>query len=150
MNFAQPKKKFNFHRELPVAKTKASYRGSYRSYSTSLKEAIWKLHQEKGLPFSQISQSFQIPIKNIARWCKFGYQRKLGAGRKVSDPQMELMLDTWIRETHEEGAIVSYKKIQGKALEFSQVNEFKASKCWLKNFMKRKNLVGKYEIGWKN
>ena len=60
------------------------------------------------------------------------------------------MLYTWMRENYDEGMVISYHKIQVQALQYSKVNEFKASKCWLKNFLRRKNLAGKYEIGWRN
>ena len=46
--------------------------------------------------------------------------------------------------------MISYRIIQEKALGMSEVREFKGSKCWLKNFLRRKKIVGKYEIGWRS
>ncbi|CAF1042361.1 unnamed protein product [Brachionus calyciflorus] len=73
--------------------------------------------------------------------------RRLNAGysRSSNFENLEDELKIWITETRNSGACVSGKLIQTKALEMSVrhgVNDrFKASQGWLRNFLRRNNLV---------
>ena len=72
--------------------------------------------------------------------------RRLNAGPRPLDfENLENELKNWINETRNGGACVSGKLIQTKALEISVrhgfSDRFKASQGWLRNFLKRYNLV---------
>ena len=75
-----------------------------------------------------------VPIKSLRRWVKVGYIRKKGGGRKVKDPKMEKKIYKWYLECCKHDIAVTPRMIKIKALEFSHVKEFNASKGWLAKF----------------
>ena len=65
----------------------------------------------------------------------------LGGGRKTQDPEMEKKLIEWYHECHDVQKIpLTAKMIKKKALEFSLIKEFSASKGWFEKFKKKYNL----------
>jgi transposase-like protein len=120
-------------------------RGPYRSYAIEEKQTVIKLYKN-GKSYAFISRVLGIPQKNIVRWCKNGVYRKEGAGRKIGDSEMERFVIQWITESYTEGSLIKSKKIREKALEFSTKTEFKSSKGWMKNFIRRYGLNERYLI----
>ncbi len=54
-----------------------------------------------------------IPEKNIKRWIKNGPERKKGAGRKTTDPEMEKQLIDWITKIFTEtGQLIDLKALK--------------------------------------
>lgn len=93
-----------------------------------------------------ISRLLRIPQKNIVRWCKNGIHRKEGAGRKIGDAEMEHKVCEWIDLKFDQGWMVTGRAIREKAMEFSTKKDFKSSKGWLKNFLRRHKINEKYSI----
>ena len=88
-----------------------------------------------GMSFAAISKNLEIPQKNVVRWCKEGYHTA-DSNRRIADTQMEVDLVAWINSAKQNG-IVRQAEIQRKARELCRNNLFKASRGWLKNFLKR-------------
>lgn len=110
------------------------HRGPYRSYTTAEKNHVVQLNK-MGMSFASISKSLQIPQKNVVRWCKEGFIGR-EASRRVADAEMEQELATWIKTAKKQG-LVKQADIQQKAKEMSKNPNFKASRGWLKNFLRR-------------
>lgn len=108
-------------------------RGPYRSYSNNEKNHVVSLHQN-GMTFAKISKLLEIPQKNIVRWCKEGYIAK-DVSKRVADHNMEKSLFEWIAKMNH--STLKHWEIQEKAKALSANPEFKASRGWLKNFLKR-------------
>ena len=88
-----------------------------------------------GMSFAAISKNLEIPQKNVVRWCKEGFHTA-DSNRRIADTQMEVDLVAWINCAKQNG-IVRQAEIQRKARELCRNNLFKASRGWLKNFLKR-------------
>ena len=72
-------------------------------------------------------------------------QRKCGAGRRPSFPELEDIICDWIIDKRANSSIVRRGDIQQFALKMASSlgiasMEFKASDCWLSKFMKRYDL----------
>ena len=105
--------------------------------------------------YSQVAKIFKITRRHVRVWVRnkqtiakmTAKNRRLNAGysRSSNFENLEDELKIWITETRNSGACVSGKLIQTKALEMSVrhgVNDrFKASQGWLRNFLRRNNLV---------
>ncbi len=62
----------------------------------------------------------------------------LGGGRKIRDPEMECKLYEWYIDYHENKNLpVTSRMIKTKALEFTKLNDFHASKGWLEKVKKK-------------
>ena len=114
-------------------KVRDKYRGPYRSYTMEEKQHVIELHHA-GQTFASISKELSIPQKNVVRWCKEGEMGK-DMSRRVADVDLERSLADWIRKRSWNS--VSLAAIQRRALQLSSNPEFKASRGWLKNFMRR-------------
>jgi hypothetical protein len=90
---------------------------------------------KEGMSFAAISKNLEIPQKNVVRWCKEGFHT-VDSNRRVSDSQMESDLVAWINCAKKKG-VVKQAEIQRKARELCHNRLFKASRGWLKNFLKR-------------
>lgn len=110
------------------------HRGPYRSYTAQEKNHVVQLNQT-GMTFAAISKSLEIPQKNVVRWCREGFNAH-DASRRIADSQMEVELAAWIVWAKRSG-LVKQTDIQQKARELSTNPLFKASRGWLKNFMRR-------------
>jgi hypothetical protein len=65
----------------------------------------------------------------------------LGGGRKIRDPEMERQLYDWYLDYHVRNRFpVTSQMIKAKALEFSKLEDFYASKGWLEKIKKKYNL----------
>ena len=62
----------------------------------------------------EVSKMYGVSVNNICRWKK-SCERKVGAGRKISDEEMEKKLLEWILATN----YATRKQIQKKAKEFA-------------------------------
>ena len=88
-----------------------------------------------------VSENFQVTVKNLKRWLKVGSDRKKGGGCKVKDPEMERKLLGWLTEYQiAQGNHVTSKMFKHKALEFTTNQTFTASKGWLEKIKKRHGL----------
>ena len=71
--------------------------------------------------------------------------RVSGAGRKVTDGNLEEALFQWVIDRRNDCKVVTRKKIQRKALELAEslemVKPFNASNGWCANFLKRYGLT---------
>jgi hypothetical protein len=64
----------------------------------------------------------------------------LGGGRKIRDPEMEKKLYDWYIDYHVNKKLpVTSRMIKSKALEFSNLEDFHASKGWLEKVKKKYN-----------
>jgi hypothetical protein len=91
-----------------------------------------ELLQTKSL--REVSQEYNVPIKSLKRWKIIGHERKKGGGRKQKDPEMEKRLLDWcLKQNHK----LKSKEVRCKALEFSSVSGFKASKGWFEKFKRK-------------
>ena len=65
----------------------------------------------------------------------------LGGGRKIRDPEMEMILFSWYLDLKENKKIsVTSKMVKQKALEITKHRDFIASKGWLEKFKKKHHL----------
>ena len=83
-----------------------------------------------------MAKKYNVSVNNICRWRK-RCDRRSGAGRKVTDTEMEERLLEWIKK---QTGIISRKTIQNKARELGSQEDFKASKGWFERFYKRNQL----------
>lgn len=113
---------------------RVKHRGPYRSYTAEEKNHVVHLNQ-MGMTFAAISKNLQIPQKNVVRWCKEGFIDK-DSSRRVADADMELELAEWLRQARR-NKLLRQSDIQEKARAMSKNPNFKASRGWLKNFLRR-------------
>jgi hypothetical protein len=118
------------------------HRGPYRSYTLQEKNHVVEL-SHSGMSFAAISKSLEIPQKNVVRWCREGFNTG-DPNRRIADSQMEESLAAWIVKT-KRFAVLRQVDIQMKARELSTNPQFKASRGWLKNFMRRLGIRVKEE-----
>lgn len=123
---------------------KRGKRGEYRKYDESLKARA--IQQAKRTSVLQTCKDFNIPAKNLKRWMQQGPIRRKG-GRKTQDPEMEENLSCWIAGYQDKYLKTpTSKMIKEKALQYSQVEGFKASKGWLEKFLLRQGLTLKVKL----
>lgn len=82
-----------------------------------------------------------MSLNNLCRWKK-SCSRRSGAGRKVTDSNMEEKLLEWIRSARDKGEYLSKAAIQKQALLLSKNSTFKASKGWYERFYRRNYHLG--------
>lgn len=109
-------------------------RGPYRTYTVQEKNHVVHLHTS-GMTFAAISKMLKIPQKNVVRWCKEGFINR-ETSRRVADSRMEELLSVWLKDARKSG-LLKHVDIQQKARELSTNSHFKASRGWLKNFLRR-------------
>ena len=109
----------------------------YKTFSNKEKLACIKLVNEIG--FEKTALFYNVSIKTLKRWVTKGIKEKR-SGRKIKDPEMEKKLIQWYKKKIEAGIKVSAKDIKEKALQFTKINKFKASKGWLDRLKNRHNL----------
>jgi hypothetical protein len=83
-----------------------------------------------------VARRFNISVNNICRWKK-GTKRKVGAGRKIVNLDMEEKVIDYVKEMTRNGKQFSRRQIQQKAREVSIDPTFKASKGWFERFYNR-------------
>lgn len=98
---------------------------------------------EEGRKLTDISKELGIPAKNIRRWKEEGINRKVGAGRRIKDIDMELNLRRWLIGEWNSGRYPSCKEIKQMAKTLSTNIEFRASKGWLQKFVDRTRRITK-------
>lgn len=82
----------------------------------------------------------KVPLKSLRRWIQIGHERKKGGGRKVRDPKMEVKLYYWYNCCKKKNFIVTPRMIKIKALSFTKLKDFNASKGWLAKFQNKYRL----------
>ena len=108
----------------------------YQMFSNSFKALC--IRECQRLSPKKVAEKRSIPLKSLKRWIEVGADRKKGGGRKVKDPEMESRLIDWYLEEYGVLPIaVGAKALREKALEFSTISEFQASKGWLEKFKKK-------------
>lgn len=117
----------------------SSRRKKYAMYSTEVKRKC--IENSKFNDLKTVSQLFAVPLKSLRRWIQIGPERLKGAGRKVRDKQMERKLFEWYEDNKRNDILITSKMIKAKALEFTSLNDFNASKGWFAKFKKKYNLV---------
>lgn len=127
-------------------------RGSYKIVCLETKLEAVRLARITSI--KEASESLKIPEKNIKRWLRNGPERKKGAGRKTTDPNMEKHLLQWIaKEYRNTGQFPDSKEIKRMAKDLTRYDEFKASKGWCDKFLRRNALFFEYlkeeTIGYK-
>jgi|JI10StandDraft_1071094.scaffolds.fasta_scaffold1174513_1 hypothetical protein len=111
-------------------------RGPYRSYTLEEKDYVIQLH-ETGRSFASISKELEIPQKNVVRWCRESESKE--PNKRTIDRAMEIRLVAWINLSPKKDSL-THDEIRMKALELSRNPLFKASRGWLKNFIRRHGL----------
>ena len=83
------------------------------------------------MSISAVSKMYGISINNLCRWKKT-CERKVGAGRKVNDKELEEKLIGFVKiqKNRNGGANLTRRIIQDKAIKWSSNPNFKASKGW--------------------
>lgn len=118
--------------------------GPYKhTYPRKFKELIV---QQAGLfGIKATCKKFNVTRKNVERWCKNGLDRKKGAGRKTTNPEMELEILNWVEDyIRRERKIPKRNYIIIRAMEYAD-GAFKASKGWCDKFLKRnKSILEQY------
>lgn len=61
-----------------------------------------------------MARKFQISVNNICRWKK-GCVRKVGAGRKITNQQLEERMIDYVKGLVKSGESLTRKKVQLKA-----------------------------------
>lgn len=113
---------------------------------TSYKHSFPRKFKENVVQYSKIyginetCKKFKVTKKNIERWQLKGLERKKGAGRKTTNPQLELEMLDWV-----EDYIRNNKKLPKRKFIILQAKNFvsesfKASKGWCDKFLKRNKL----------
>ncbi|KAL4477697.1 hypothetical protein ABPG74_002847 [Tetrahymena malaccensis] len=121
--------------------TTKSKRGHYKKYSVKLKKKLVNLLLEGEQP-KDLSQRYNIPMKNLQRWKIYGAERREGGGRKIMDLNMEvILLEYCIDYTLRGRCRCPRKLIMQKARDFTKEdNKFKGSKGWLDKYSTRTGL----------
>lgn len=116
-------------------KVKREYeRGKYKILDEAMKKQI--VEETLHSTIVDVARKYDVSVNNICRWRK-RCDRRSGAGRKVSDTEMEGELLRWI---HSQSGVISRKTVQKKAIELGKSEGFKASKGWFERFYKRNKL----------
>lgn len=118
--------------------------GPYKhTYPRAFKEEVVSFAQTNGVRAT--CRKFSVTRKNVERWCKNGLDRKKGAGRKTTNPAMEVEILAWVEDyIRREGKLPKRNYIIIRASEFTD-NAFKASKGWCDKFLKRnKSILQQY------
>lgn len=115
-----------------------SKRGKYKMFSEIEKERY--LEMIKYMDIKEIAAEYDVPLKNLKRWLKVGFNRKKGCGRKVRDPELELNLINWYKDKRINNKQVTVNKFMTKAKMLSNLSDFKASKGWLNKVRIKHNL----------
>ena len=138
---------------MDTACTGSSHKGQrIAAYSIAFKLKV--IEFAKANNNTQAHKAFQVDRKCIIKWRKVEEslkaeenkgikKRKIGGGRKLGYPDIELKLLEWIKKRRDAGARVTGKslKIEGKRLHRLQGNQgFKGSCGWLRKFMRRHKL----------
>jgi transposase-like protein len=74
----------------------------------------------------EVAKKYGVSVNNICRWRK-RCDRRSGAGRKVTDMEMENNLLLWLTK---QNAPIPRKEVQLMAKKMSRSQGFKASKGW--------------------
>lgn len=115
-----------------------SKRGKYRMYSAEEKREYLNLLKE--INIKKVANDYNVPLKNLKRWIKVGFQRKKGCGRKVRDPNLEKYLIDWYNYKRKMKKCVTVSLFLTKAKKFNKLTDFKASKGWLNKVKLKHNL----------
>lgn len=111
-------------------------RGKYRVFTREEKHVV--LEYAKNTNFKEAEIVWGVNLKSLKRWAKFGIYKKKMSGRKIRDMEMEVKLASWFRrQNYSKNNPPNKKRIVKKALEYSKLESFKASKGWLDKFLKR-------------
>ena len=51
---------------------------------------------EKGNSIGKIAETYNVHVKSLRRWIKNGPENKIGAGRKIKDPEMEKFFNRYV------------------------------------------------------
>lgn len=113
-------------------------RGRYKILSEEEKKNIVQESQKSTIV--DVAKKYGVSVNNICRWRK-RCNRRSGAGRKVTDTEMEGQLLDWIES---QSGVICRREVQEKAKELAKQSDFKASKGWFERFYKRNKL---YELG---
>jgi len=62
----------------------------------------------------EVSRRFNISVNNICRWKK-GCARKVGAGRKITNQNLEEKVIQYVKNLVRKGELLTRKKVQLKA-----------------------------------
>ena len=99
----------------------------------------------------QASHFYGINEDLVRFWCKredkfkagkaSGKFRLGGGGRKAQNREFEGELYAWIKDKESQNIQLTAKSIREKAKELSKDDQFSASSCWCKNFMRRHGLL---------
>ena len=116
---------------------KRKKRGTYRKYTILQRKEAISLAQKLD-DINTTALILDVPIKNLKRWLKNGFERKKG-GRKTQDPEMEVKLKAWICEFFKfNKKMPEHLLIKKMALKLSNFQmTFKASKGWYEKFILR-------------
>ena len=121
------------------------------SYTASFKLKVVQYAEDTNK--SAASKLFGVHRKRVQEWCKQKDQLKQlksnarslpGRGRKVSYPDIEKRLLTWMTDIREAGGRVTGKGLKRECLRLHRLygnQSFKASAGWYRGFKKRNNIV---------
>jgi len=114
--------------------------GPYKhTYPRKFKETVVDFAQSNGIKAA--CKKYQVTRKNVERWCKNGLDRKKGAGRKTTNPAMEVEILAWVEDyIRREGKLPKRNYIIIRAMEYAD-GAFKASKGWCDKFLKRNKSI---------
>lgn len=124
---------------------------SRRQYSASFKRKVILYAEEKNNVAAE--RSFGVSEKCVRGWrqqrdkifaCS-GTRRSFRGPKQGQFPLVEEAVKEWVREQRDKSLSVSYEDIEGKARAVAnemdiERSDFKISKKWVANFMKRHNL----------
>lgn len=129
------------HRFKLEKETKNSRKKGFKYKMFSKEDKKFCLDLLQIFDYNAVAKLCNIPIKSLKRWAIIGPDRKKGGGRKTRDPQMEADLIKWINEKLLKGEFFDIKMIKSKALQFTKVEGFLASKGWFNKFQKKYKFV---------
>jgi len=114
--------------------------GPYKhTYPRKFKEMVVQFAESNGIRLT--CRKFNVTRKNVERWCKNGLDRKKGAGRKTTNPAMEVEILSWVEDyIRRERKLPKRNYIIIRAMEYAD-GAFKASKGWCDKFLKRNKAI---------
>ena len=114
--------------------------GPYKhTYPRKFKETVVDFAMTNGIKAA--CKKYVVTRKNVERWCKNGLDRKKGAGRKTTNPTMEVEILAWVEDyIRREGKLPKRNYIIIRAMEYAD-EAFKASKGWCDKFLKRNKSI---------